>query len=211
MEQSGAQDAVSRAAAALVRALADLQQASAREQGESAPQRELTASRQALEALVQRFEAQLTDEREQRRVAAGQLANLTTALDSLVGHLQGLSQLMADLLERLADQSRPPGPPEAPQEAPFLPGGEGVTLALLAVPGFQALMDIQKSLTAIEAVSSASVERFQEGESRILIQLRLPATAGELANAIHQGTGLAAVVEESRPELLRLRLNLLPA
>ena len=211
MEQSGAQDAVSLAAAGLVRALAELLQAGVSETAESPALRELIASRQALEALVQRFEGQLAEEREQRRVLAGQLTNLATALDRLVGHLQGLSQLMADLLERLAEQSAPAVAPEPSQEPPFLPGGEGVTLALMAVPGFQALMDIQKALTALEAVSSASVERFQDSESRILLQLRFPATASELATAIRSSTGLAAVVEESHPELMRLRVKIVPS
>lgn len=209
MDQPGAQDIISRAAANLVQALAELQQTAAAQPNASETQRELIASREALERLVQRFESQLGEEREQRRVLASQLTNLAGALDRLVSHLQGLSQLMADLLERIAAPP-PEAAPEAP-EAPFLPGGEGVTLALTTVPGFQALMDIQKALTATEAVSGASVERFQESESRILLQLSQPITAGDLAAAIHHATGHAAVVEESRPELRRLRLKIVPA
>ena len=209
MDQPGPQDIVARAAANLVQALAELQQAAAAQSDVSEAGTALAASREALDALVQRFESQLADERDQRRVLAGQLTNLAGALDRLVGHLQGLSQLMADLLERMAERPSPTAAPAT--ESPFLPSGEGVTLALLTVPGFQALMDIQKALTALDAVSSASVERFQESESRILLQLQQPITASELAAAIHRSTGHAAVVEESRPELLRLRLKIVSA
>jgi len=205
LNQPGTQDSVSGAAANLVQALTEWQQAAA---GGGEAQRELAASREALERLVQRFEGQLGEEREQRRALAGQLTSLAGALDRLVSHLQGLSQLMADVLERMAEQ--PPAPASRTQEASFLPGGEGVTVALVAVPGFQALMDIQKALAGLSEVAGASVERFQEAESRILLQLSAPITATEIAAAIHGATGHAAAIEEARPEALSLRLKIVP-
>jgi hypothetical protein len=207
LNEPGAQDAIARAVAGLIQAVAEQQQETAARVSASEAQRELKASRQALEGLVQRFETQLAEEREQRLVLAGQLSGLATALDRLITHLQGLSQLMADLLEKMAE---PPSaaPATVMAEAPFLPGGEGVTISLLGVPGFQALMDIQKALMSLEEVSGASVERFQEGESRILLQLRQPLTASAIAAALHRNAGHAASVEEARPELMRLRLKL---
>jgi hypothetical protein len=207
-EQEPSQDILARAADHLAQALGALQQ-SQQPALAAEVQKELAASRQALEALLQRFESQIADEREQRSMLAGQLTNLAGALDRLVGHLLGLSQIMTNLLERISEPEQP-AEVEQPAEAAFMPGGEGVTLVLAAVPGFQALMDIQKALTALEQVAGASVERFQEGDSRILVHLREPLTAGDLVAALLHSTSYTVVVEEALPELSRLRLKVLP-
>jgi hypothetical protein len=198
------EEASQRAATLLVQALTELQQAATSRSGEM-------ASRAALEELTQRIERQLAEEKEQRLVLAGQLTGLATSLDRLVTHLQGLSTLMADLLERLATPSPLPTTAPAGTEQPFLPGGEGISLMLNGVPGFQALMDIQKALTSLDKVAGVSVERFQEGDSRLLLHLSAPIPAGELAHALRNATGHAFAVEESRPELARLRLKIVPA
>jgi hypothetical protein len=199
-------DAVSRAAGLLAQALNELYQSAAAEAGVS--REDLAESRAALQALAQRLEQQLAEEKLQRAQLAGQLTNLAGSLDRLVNHLHGLSQLMAELLERLASPADAPGPAAAVAEPAFQPGGEGISLNLSAVPGFQALMDIQKALIALEQVAGASVERFQEGDSRILLQLRSPLTAADLAHALTSATGHQIAVEESRPELMRLRLKI---
>lgn len=196
---------MNRAASLLAQALRELQQAAAAESGTT--RQELAESRAVLDRLAQRFEQQLAEEREQRLVLAGQLTTLASSLDRLVSHLQGLSQLMADLLERLAT----PAQASPPAEPAFSAGGEGVSLTLSGVPGFQALMDAQKALMAMDQVSSASVERFQEGDSRLLLQLRAPITASDIAAGLRSATGHAIVVEESRPELQRLRLKIVPS
>jgi hypothetical protein len=198
-------DAVSRAAGLLAQALNELYQAAAAEAGVS--REDLAESRAALQALAQRLEQQLAEEKLQRAQLAGQLTNLAGSLDRLVNHLHGLSQLMAELLERLAS---PASAAEeiAVVEPTFQPGGEGISLNLSAVPGFQALMDIQKALIAMDQVAGASVERFQEGDSRVLVQLRTALTAPELASALTRATGHQFAVEEARPELMRLRLKI---
>ncbi len=194
-------DAVARAARLLSGALSELQTAAARE---AAPSREeLAQGRAEIEAMLGRIEQQLAEDSQQRAALAGQLGNLAGSLDRLVSHLDGLSGLMTDLIDRLAQPAAPP-PSGEPM---FQPGGEGVALTLVAVPGFQALMDIQKALMAMDEVANASVERFQEGDSRIQMQLRAACTAGEIAAALSHATGHALVVEESRPELMRLRLK----
>ena len=200
-------DAVGRASEHLARALQELYQAAAAEAGVS--REELAQSRTALEQLAQRLEAELAQEKEQRAQLASQLTNLAGSLDRLVSHLHGLSQLMAELLERLASPASPLAEqaPAAVAEPAFQPGGEGIALSLTSVPGFQALMDFQKALIAMEQVNSASVERFQEGDSRIQLQLSAPLTADAIASALTNTTGHACVVEESRPELMRLRLK----
>lgn len=194
-------DAVARAARLLAGALSELQTAAARDAGISSE--EMSRSRAAIEAMVGRIEEQLAEDRQQRATLAAQLGNLGGSLDRLVTHLEGLSQLMTELLERFAEPTAQP----APGEPMFQPGGEGVALTLVAVPGFQALMDIQKALIALDQVASASVERFQEGDSRIQLQLRAACTGAELAAALSHSTGHALVVEEARPELMRLRLK----
>jgi hypothetical protein len=171
---------------------------------------ELVHNRESLEALVQRIDVQRAEDKEQRAVLAGQLTNLAGSLDRLVGHLDGLSRLMAELIERLVAAPEPAAPsqPAETAEPVFRPGGEGVSLTVVSVPGFQVLMDIQKALLAIDQVSGASVERFQEGDSRLLLQLRAPISAAEVAGALGHHTGHAFAVEESRPELMRLRLKI---
>jgi len=205
LDQPRPDEAIDRAAAHLARALSELHDAAAARAG--AARADLEASRAALDGLARRFEQELQAEEEQRRRLGEQLTGLAGSLDRLVDHLQGLSQLMADLLERLATPT-PSGPPLAPAEPAFTPGGEGIGLTLVAVPGFQALMDLQKALMAMDQVESASVERFQEGDSRLLLHLRAPVTASDLAAGLRQATGHALVVEEARPDLLRLRLKI---
>jgi ABC-type transporter Mla subunit MlaD len=201
------EDAVGRASDHIARALNELNQAAAAEAGVSRD--ELARSRAALQELAQRLEAQLAQEKEQRAQLAGQLTNLAGSLDRLVSHLHGLSQLMAELLERLASPASPLAESGSATvvEPSFQPGGEGIALSLTSVPGFQALMDFQKALNAMEQVNSASVERFQEGDSRIQLQLNAPLTAEAIATALTNTTGHACVVEEARPELMRLRLK----
>ncbi len=200
-------DAVSRAGGLLAQALNELYLAAAAEAGVS--REDLAESRAALQALAQRLEQQLAEEKLQRAQLAGQLTNLAGSLDRLVNHLHGLSQLMAELLERLASPADTSAPEVAVSEPTFQPGGEGISLNLSSVPGFQALMDIQKALIAMDQVTGASVERFQEGDSRVLVQLRTPLTAADLAAALTRATGHQFAVEEARPELMRLRLKIL--
>jgi hypothetical protein len=201
-------DAVGRASEHLARALNELYQAAAAEAGVT--RADLARDRAALQELAQRLEAELAEEKQQRAQLAGQLTNLAGSLDRLVSHLHGLSQLMAELLERLASSPTSPLAEPAAVSVPepsFQPGGEGIALSLTSVPGFQALMDFQKALNAMEPVSMASVERFQEGDSRIQVQLSAPLTAEAIASGLTNATGHACVVEESRPELMRLRLK----
>ena len=208
-QPSSEDESVRRAAALLADALYEIHRSSDRDDVDVA-RRELTATRIALEAIAMRIERQTEEEKEQRLVLAGQLSSLASSLERLVGHLQGLSEMVGGLLERAA--VAPPGPPapQQPDEPAFLPGGEGISVALAGVPGFQALMDIQKALLTIEAVAGASVERFQEGDSRILLHLRTPVTATGLAEALRAATPYAFTVEESHPELQRLRLKIVP-
>ncbi|HLF08514.1 MAG TPA: hypothetical protein VI789_04105 [Dehalococcoidia bacterium] len=209
LDQSPNEDeALERAASLLVQALRELQRDS-----DSSARRELVETRLALQQLAQRVEQHLAQEQQQRSVLASQLTGLASALDRLVSHLGNLSQLMVEVLQRLAEPAPAPAPSATaqPAEPSFPAGGEGVSLTLAGVPGFQALMDMQKALMGLDQVASASVERFQEGDSRMLLLLSAPATANDIASGIHRVTGHTIVVEESRPELQRLRLKIVPS
>jgi hypothetical protein len=205
--QHNREEPLDRAASLIAKALAELQRNAAGDNSVAGLHEELAASRAAIEALAARFDRQMADELEQRLLLAGQLTNLATSLDRLVNHLEGLSEVIAGLAGHPASSQTAAAKTHAPVEPAFMPGGEGVTLSILAVPGFQVLMDIQKALNALDAVGSASVERFQEGDSRVLVHLRSPVTAAALASALHGGTNLHFAVEEARPELMSLRLK----
>lgn len=210
-QRESREDATSRAAGLIARALAELQEAKAQEVAEA--REGDTSSRAVLEDLAARIETHLVEEREQHVALGGQLSTLAGSLDRLVTHLQGLSTLMSDLLGRLAEPATvaQPAVPEPVSEPAFQPGGEGVSLTIVGVPGFQALMEIQKALTALEQVGHASVERFQEGDSRLLVGLVASITAADLVAALIHGTGQAMTVEDSNPELARLRLKVVPS
>ena len=201
-------DAIARAARLIAGGLSELTTAS---QENSALLDEMARNRIAFESLSQQMEQRLAEERQQRGALADQITNLAGSLDRLVTHLEGISLLMSELVERMA-APREPAPaletPTEPAEPLFQPGGEGVSLAIGAVPGFQVLMDIQKALMGFQQVSSASVERFQEGDSRIQIHLREPVSGSQLAGALGDATGHAFAVEEARPELMRLKLKI---
>lgn len=210
-------DAVGRAARLLAGALNELQTAGQDVSNAEAIER----NRLAIEALGERLEQQLIEERQQRAMLGGQLTNLAGSLDRLVSHLEGMSRLLASMVERLpaapvSDESSPTADtppsttqvPAAPTEPAFRPGGEAIDVAITGVPGFQTLMDVQKALTGLEQVASASVERFQEDESRVQVQLQAPITGSEIATALGRLTGHAFAVEEARPELVSLKLRI---
>jgi hypothetical protein len=207
-ETNSPDDATNRAASLIAQALGELQRSTASEVGKA--RQDLLSSREILQNLASGMERHLAEEKEQHLVLASQLTNLAGSLDRLVGHLQGLSQLMADLLERLAEPAAITPPESTRGEPPFQPGGEGVSLTLTGVPGFQALMEIQKALTSLDQVDHASVERFQEGDSRILVALRAPVTGSALVDSLISLTGQVMAVEEAQPELARLRVKVIP-
>ncbi len=197
-------EANQRAALLIAQALGELQQTS-REQSP-----ELAASLAVSQDIAAQIERQLAEEKEQHTIVAVQLTTLAGSLDQLVGHLQGLSHLMADLLERLAEPKPDPDTAITTEQA-FQVGGEGVSLIITGVVGFQALMEIQKALTALDSVAHASVERFQEGESRLQLTLLAPVTAASLLEALNSGTGQSMTLEESQPELARLHIKIVPS
>jgi hypothetical protein len=200
------QETSARIASAFGRAFAELQESLLSGSGLRAATDEIVSARSAIDQLSRRVESQLEEDKEQRRQLGDQLVALAGSLDRLVTHLQGLSQLMGDLLERLAEPRSAQAP--APGETPFRPSTEGLSLALAGLPGFQALMEVQKAISAMEQVAGASVERYQEGDSRLLIHLKTAVTAGEIVAWLRANTPFTATIEESRPEMSRLRMRI---
>ena len=100
--------------------------------------------------------------------------------------------------------------PQLPEMEPsFAPGGEGVDVSIAAVPGFQGLMDVQRALVTLPQVASAAVRRYQDEEAAIQLILRQPMTATQIAEAVSGATGKQLIVDDARPEQLRLRLRFL--
>jgi hypothetical protein len=101
----------------------------------------------------------------------------------------------------------PPPVEQEPPEPQFAAGGNGIQLLISAVPGFQGLMEVQRALTHMPAVEGASVERYLDGEARIILLLRESLTARRIADGLAEYIGEPLTIEEARPEALRLHLR----
>jgi hypothetical protein len=142
-----------------------------------------------------------------RRQLSEQVAGLARALERLEHRLDDLSRAVAESRRvPITVAIEEEAPPEEAEPA-FAPGGEGLTLVISAVPGFQGLMEVQRALTRISAIEGASVERYFDGEARIVLTLREPITASRLLDVLAQATGQQLQLEESRPEAMRMRVR----
>ena len=120
---------------------------------------------------------------------------------------------LTDAVTKLTEsrQATPSAPtPQLPDLEPaFPPGGEGIDVTIAAVPGFQGLMDVQRSLVRLPHVQGAAVRRYQDDEAAIQLVLAQPMTASTIVEGVTAATGLRLVIDESRPDGLRLRLRFL--
>jgi hypothetical protein len=152
------------------------------------------------------------------------LERFSDVMVRLVEHTEHLANSVADLTEAVASMAdaRATAPlpgnagtniqpkPQLPEMEPsFAPGGEGVDVSIAAVPGFQGLMDVQRALVTLPQVQSAAVRRYQDEEAAIQLILRQPMSATQVAEAVSGATGKQLIVDDARPELLRLRLRFL--
>jgi hypothetical protein len=146
------------------------------------------------------------------------LEKFSDILAQLVAHTEQLATRMSELSVAVAALSEshpaaPPPPAHRPQlpemEPSFAPGGEGVDVTIAAVPGFQGLMEVQRALVRLPQVQSAAVRRYQDDEAAIQLVLSQPMTASAIAEGVSAATGQQLVVDDSRPESLRLRLRFL--
>ena len=143
-----------------------------------------------------------------RRLLMEQVAPLARALEHLERRFDDLSRLVLESRgtpTTVAIEEEAPPPEEA--EPSFVPGDEGLTLVISAVPGFQGLMEVQRALSRISAIEGASVERYFDGEARIVLTLREPITSAVLVEALTHATEQRLQIEESRPESMRMRIR----
>ena len=151
------------------------------------------------------------------------LERFSSVLTRLIEHTEVLTARVAELAEAVAtlaeQRARPSAAtppavakPQLPEMEPsFAPGGEGIDVTIAAVPGFQGLMEVQRSLVRLPQVQSAAVRRYQDDEAAIQLVLSQPMTAAALAEGVSAGTGKRLMVDDSRPDALRLRLRFLDA
>jgi hypothetical protein len=146
-----------------------------------------------------------------------QVQALTDAVQRLERRLDELPKLVvpggptqappAAELAKAPPVEAPPKEKEELAEPQFAAGGEGIQLLISAVSGFQGLMEVQRALTHMPAVEGASVERYLDGEARIVLLLREPLTARRIADGLAEYIGEPLTIEEARPEALRLHLR----
>jgi hypothetical protein len=165
---------------------------------------EVQSSSRALKDYFERAQDRMDDE---RRYLAEQVGTLSRADERLERRLEELAASLAEL------RSEAQAPGKAVERAPverepeFIPGEAPLTLIVSSVPGFQGLMEAQRALMRLPSIEGASVERYFDGEARIVLTLREPVGAAQLVETLSEATGQQAEVEESRPEALRLRVR----
>jgi hypothetical protein len=198
--------------------------ARAEERREIVPE-ELTELTQALRQVAQRLEGTLDHLGIEGQRLSNEASRLSLIADRLEARLDGLTRALREGGPPLtAEPARAPEPiveggppptaeparapePTVPQEPRFRPADHAVAVVIAAVPGFQGLMDAQRGLSGLPAVEGASVHRYQNGEASLEIALRSSVTAGEIVEGLREATGHQLVIEEARPEALRLRLR----
>jgi len=154
-----------------------------------------------LDAAVERLNVQtarLSDGASDLALVAGRVEALMSDLTRVIGRASRMEEV------RSAQEE-----PEsfAPVEAPFQPGDGTVGVVLAAVPGFQGLMDAQRVLTNLPEAEGASVVAYKNGEASLEMVLREPVTASRIVQGLSESVGQPVLIEESRPESLRLRLR----
>jgi len=147
------------------------------------------------------------------------LERFSSLLGRLVEHTEHLAERMTELTEAVAAlaesrtrtvQQPVTATPQLPEmERAFAPGGEGIDVTIQSVPGFQGLMELQRALVRLPEVQSAAVRKYQDDEAAIQLVLAQPMTASGIAAGITGSTGHPIIVDEARPDQLRLRLRFL--
>jgi hypothetical protein len=168
---------------------------------------EVQSSSRTLKDYFERAQDRMDEE---RRYLSEQVSLLSRSDERLERRLEELAASLA----KLQSGVQPPEtaaaemtPPPEEREPEFTPGEAPLTLVVSSVPGFQGLMEAQRALMRLSSIEGASVERYFDGEARIVLTLKEPVTAGQLVETLSQATGQQAEVEESRPEALRLRVR----
>lgn len=180
--------------------------APAEERQKMVPQ-ELTDLKRALREVVQRLEDALDHLGIEAQRFADEASRLSLIADRLEARLNGLARSLRG--GRLPEEAAPTPEPEsvAPEEPQFRPSDQAIGIVIAAVPGFQGLMDVQRALSALPAVEGASVNSYRNGEASLEVVLRAPMSARQIVEGLRESTGHQLLIEEARPEALRLRLR----
>ncbi len=144
-----------------------------------------------------------------RRLLTEQLSTLSRTVERLERRLDEVPtrQTGTGMGGETPETAIPTALPEEAAEPAFAPGGEGLTVVISSVPGFQGLMEAQRALMRLPAIEGASVERYFDGEARIVLTLREPITASLIVETLSESAGQPVQIEESRPDALRLRVR----
>jgi hypothetical protein len=168
---------------------------------------ELTDLKRALREVVQRLEDALDHLGIEAQRLSDEASRLTLVADRLEARLNALPRLLRG--DRVPPEPEPTSElgPAVAQEPQFRPGDQGVGIVIAAVPGFQGLMDVQRALSGLPSVEGASVSGYRNGEASLEVVLRAPVTARQIVDGLKESTGHQLLIEEARPEALRLRLR----
>jgi len=158
-------------------------------------------------ARAQQMPPQLIETLERFSAVLTRLVEFTEQIGVRINELTEAVNVLADLRAQAPAPAMKPQLPE--MEPSFAPGGEGIDVTIGAVPGFQGLMELQRALVRLPQVQSAAVRRYQDDEAAIQLVLQQPMTASAIAEGLTGSTGRTILVDESRPDTLRLRLRFL--
>lgn len=207
-------EALSEAQALLARAAEEESAGRRRRHAEPATSQDQSLPSQteaAVRLLADSFKRAIDLIGEQRSLLADEVISLGRSVRRLEESLDDLARLMRESRGPAVFEARAGRRSPAAEEAKdaFPVGGEGIQVVVSAVPGFQELMELQRALMRLSPVERASVERYFDGEARVVLLLREPLTASDVVDAIREATGHQLSVEEARPEALRLHLRFL--
>jgi len=165
------------------------------------------------DAHAQQVPPQLIETLERFSAVLTRLVEFTEQIGSRINELTEAVNVLAEMQAHQPQPQQQPQPAAKPQlpemEPSFAPGGEGIDVTIASVPGFQGLMELQRALVRLPQVQSAAVRRYQDDEAAIQLVLAQPMSASAIAEGLTASTGRSIFVDESRPDVLRLRLRFL--
>lgn len=168
---------------------------------------DLTEIRQSLLDMSQRLESAIDHFRIEAQRLSDETSRLALVADRLGARLDALGRGLPH--EPPVTEAEPVLAAEetAPTEPQFQAADQPVAIVVAAVPGFQGLMDVQRGLSGLPAVKGASVQSYRNDEASLEMVLYKPVSARQVVDGLRQATGHELIIEESRPEYLRLRLR----
>lgn len=107
---------------------------------------------------------------------------------------------------RPAESERAPaGVPGAPGERLFQPGGQTVLIVLAGVSGSRDLVQAERALSSFPGAERVALVGFEKGAASFEMILRPPLRADDIVEGLREFTGWEVLVEETEPEVLRVR------